>query len=52
MIAGPPEQMAAFERALTERGVIARRVQNGHAFHTRLMDPVVREFEAESPRFT
>ncbi|HEX4267543.1 MAG TPA: acyltransferase domain-containing protein [Steroidobacteraceae bacterium] len=47
VIAGPPEPMAAFERALTERAVIARRVQNGHAFHTRLMDPVVREFEAE-----
>lgn len=47
VIAGPPESMAAFERTLTERGVIARRVQNGHAFHTRLMDPVVREFEAE-----
>ena len=47
VIAGPPEPMAAFERTLTERGLIARRVQNGHAFHTRLMDPVVREFEAE-----
>ena len=47
VIAGPPEPVAAFERTLTERGVIARRVQNGHAFHTRLMDPVVPAFEEE-----
>ena len=47
VVAGPPEAIAAFERTLTAKGVIARRVQNGHAFHTRLMDPVVRAFEEE-----
>jgi malonyl CoA-acyl carrier protein transacylase len=47
VVAGPPESIAAFERTLTEKGVIARRVQNGHAFHTRLMEPVVSAFEEE-----
>jgi malonyl CoA-acyl carrier protein transacylase len=47
VVAGAPEPVAAFERTLTEQGVIARRVQNGHAFHTRLMEPVVRAFEEE-----
>jgi malonyl CoA-acyl carrier protein transacylase len=47
VIAGAPDAVAAFERTLTEQGVIARRVQNGHAFHTRLMEPVVRAFEEE-----
>ncbi|HEY7888864.1 MAG TPA: acyltransferase domain-containing protein, partial [Steroidobacteraceae bacterium] len=47
VIAGAPDAVAAFERTLTGRGVIARRVQNGHAFHTRLMEPVARAFEEE-----
>jgi malonyl CoA-acyl carrier protein transacylase/peptidoglycan/LPS O-acetylase OafA/YrhL len=47
VVAGPPGAIAAFERMLTGKGVIARRVQNGHAFHTRLMEPVVSAFEAE-----
>ena len=47
VIAGAPDAVGAFERKLTEQGVIARRVQNGHAFHTRLMEPVARAFEEE-----
>ena len=47
VVAGPPDSIAAFERTLTEKGVIARRVQNGHAFHTRLMEPVASAFEEE-----
>ena len=47
VVAGPPEAIGAFERTLTGKGVIARRVQNGHAFHTRLMEPAVSAFEAE-----
>ncbi len=47
VVAGPPDSIAAFERTLTEQGVIARRVQNGHAFHTRLMEPAVSAFEEE-----
>jgi malonyl CoA-acyl carrier protein transacylase/peptidoglycan/LPS O-acetylase OafA/YrhL len=47
VVAGPPDSISALERTLTERGVIARRVQNGHAFHTRLMEPVVGAFEEE-----
>ncbi len=47
VVAGPPDSVAAFERTLTAKGVIARRVQNGHAFHTRLMEPVASAFEEE-----
>jgi len=47
VIAGPPESVTAFEAKLAEREIISRRVQNGHAFHTPMMDPVARAFEAE-----
>jgi acyl transferase domain-containing protein len=47
IVAGPPEAVAEFSRTLTARGVIFRPVQNTHAFHSRLMDPIVGAFEAE-----
>jgi acyl transferase domain-containing protein/NAD(P)-dependent dehydrogenase (short-subunit alcohol dehydrogenase family) len=47
VVAGPPAAVEEFSRTLTARGVIFRAVQNTHAFHSRLMDPVVGAFEAE-----
>ena len=47
VVAGPPAAVEEFSRTLTARGVIFRAVQNTHAFHSRLMDPVVAAFEAE-----
>jgi malonyl CoA-acyl carrier protein transacylase len=47
VIAGPPEAVTAVEQALAAREVIARRVQNGHAFHTPMMEPIRAPFEAE-----
>jgi malonyl CoA-acyl carrier protein transacylase len=47
VIAGPPEAVTAVEQVLAEREIIARRVQNGHAFHTPMMEPVLAPFEAE-----
>lgn len=47
VVAGPAKSVGAFETLLTERGIISRRVQNGHAFHTRMMDPIAGAFEAE-----
>lgn len=47
VIAGPPEAVSAVEQMLTAREIIARRVQNGHAFHTPLMNPVLSLFAAE-----
>jgi len=47
VIAGPPEAVTAVEQALAAREIIARRVQNGHAFHTPMMEPILAPFEAE-----
>jgi malonyl CoA-acyl carrier protein transacylase len=47
VIAGPPGAVEPFEKVLAEREIIARRVQNGHAFHTRMLEPILEPFEAE-----
>jgi malonyl CoA-acyl carrier protein transacylase len=47
VIAGPPEAVTAVEQALSAREIIARRVQNGHAFHTPMMEPILPELEVE-----
>jgi malonyl CoA-acyl carrier protein transacylase len=47
VIAGPPEIVTDFEKTLAAGEIIARRVQNGHAFHTPMMEPLLASFEAE-----
>jgi len=47
IVAGPPTEIEEFERALAARGVIVRPVQNTHAFHSRMLDPIVDAFAAE-----
>ncbi len=47
IVAGPPAAVVDFERALATRGVTFRPVQNTHSFHSRLLDPIVGEFESE-----
>ena len=47
VVAGTPEATARFEETLTARGVIYRRVQNGHAFHTRQLQPICAPFLAD-----
>jgi len=47
VVAGPVSEVAAFEDLLNEKGVIYRPVQNAHAFHSKMMDPIVNDFEAE-----
>jgi malonyl CoA-acyl carrier protein transacylase len=47
VIAGPKEAVIAFEQTLAAKEIIARRVQNGHPFHTPMMQPILAEFEAE-----
>jgi len=39
--AGPFEAIAALEARLQEAGIDARRLHTSHAFHSRMMDPVV-----------
>ncbi|UQA57014.1 FkbM family methyltransferase [Polyangium aurulentum] len=43
VVAGPPEEVDAFERRLVERGVTCRRVQSSHAFHSPMMAPIAEE---------
>ncbi len=47
VVAGPVAAVAEFEKALSARSVICRHVQNAHAFHSRMLDPIVTAFEAE-----
>ena len=47
VVAGPVAAMAEFERMLNKKGVICRPVQNAHAFHSKMLDPIVAAFEKE-----
>ena len=46
VVAGPAVGVAELEKTLTARSVICRHVQNAHAFHSRMLDPIVKAFEA------
>lgn len=46
VVAGSEEAIRTFQAGLAEKGIVARRVRTSHAFHSRLMDPVVGEFTA------
>lgn len=52
VIAGSEEAIRTFQAGLAEKGIVARRVRTSHAFHSRLMDPVVSEFSAFLSRQT
>jgi len=47
VVAGPIAQVAEFERLLHEKQIISRRVQNAHAFHSRMLTPIVSALEKE-----
>ena len=44
VVAGPCDIADKFEDELEKRGVISRRLQTSHAFHSAMMDPVVEPF--------
>ncbi len=44
VVSGPSEAVDALERQLKERGVVAKRVRTSHAFHSRMMDPILDAF--------
>ena len=44
VVAGPALAVAEFERTLNAKGIINRRVQNAHAFHSRMLDPIAAVF--------
>ncbi len=45
VLSGPFEAIERVERELGERGVMSRRLQTSHAFHSAMMDPILAEFE-------
>src|ERR1017187_3564503 len=47
VVAGAIAAVAQFERLLNEKHIISRRVQNAHAFHSRMLSPIVSAFEEE-----
>jgi len=47
VVAGPVPDMAAFENRLKEQEIIYRPVRNAHAFHSRLLDPIVDAYTKE-----
>lgn len=52
VVAGTEDGIRAFQSRLAEAGVTARRVRTSHAFHSRLMDPVLPEFTGFMSRLT
>ncbi len=50
VVSGPAPAMADFQNRLKERDAIFRPVRNAHAFHSRMMDPVVEPFISEIKR--
>ncbi|HKS37108.1 MAG TPA: type I polyketide synthase, partial [Verrucomicrobiae bacterium] len=50
VVAGPAAAVGDFETRLHEKSIISRRIQNAHAFHSRMLDPIVEAFEAEAQK--
>ncbi|MGV8944003.1 amino acid adenylation domain-containing protein [Thermomonas sp.] len=46
VVAGPIEDIARFQSALEAEGVACRTLRTSHAFHSKMMDPVVQPFLA------
>lgn len=47
VVAGPAAAVADFEKTLNAKSIICRHVQNAHAFHSRMLDPIVEPFQKE-----
>jgi acyl transferase domain-containing protein len=47
VVAGPPDRIDAFEAEMNGRRIMTRRIRNAHAFHSRMLDPIVDAFERE-----
>jgi len=47
VVSGITEAIDRFERELIERGVVCKRLETSHAFHSAMMDPVLDKFHRE-----
>jgi acyl transferase domain-containing protein/acyl carrier protein len=52
VVAGLPAAMSELEKVLMEKQIIYRHVRNQHAFHSRLLDPIVSDFQKEVMQVT
>ncbi|WP_041312796.1 type I polyketide synthase [Mycobacterium sp. JS623] len=52
VVAGSDEDIGEFSRRLARHGIVTRRVRTSHAFHSRLMEPVIDEFRGFLSRMT
>lgn len=50
VVSGVTEAVDRFERELTARGVVCKRLETSHAFHSAMMEPVLDEFRREIER--
>ena len=51
VVSGPDGAIAALEESLAEQGMEHRRLRVSHAFHSSMMDPILREFAEFVRRF-
>jgi len=47
VVAGPAAAVSEFENVLKEEDIIYRHIQNVHAFHSKMLDPIIDEFTDE-----
>lgn len=45
VVSGPDDAISAFEQLLSDKGISSIRVRTSHAFHSMMMDPILKEFE-------
>jgi acyl transferase domain-containing protein/acyl carrier protein len=45
VVAGPTDAIAALEQHLADEGIAAQRVRTSHAFHSAMMEPILKPFE-------
>jgi amino acid adenylation domain-containing protein len=51
VVSGPDVAIATLEKELQTRGVAARRLATSHAFHSQMMDPILKPFAAYLSQF-
>jgi len=44
VVSGPPDAVDELEGQLTDKGLVYRRLHTSHAFHSRMMEPILRPF--------
>jgi polyketide synthase PksJ len=45
VVSGPHEAIAAFKEKMIEKGILTRSLHTSHAFHSSMMEPILKEFE-------